>query len=132
MRNVKFQSDAITTLQSTGDIKILPTHIRDKLIRLKSYQDETERISKGNNDLALEMSNYATRYFGSPALIQSLENQPQLAEYIFEKNRTIELLMALESAQMLKSESENSSLQRFDKILADLDEITALINDELK
>ncbi|TYA53195.1 hypothetical protein [Formosa maritima] len=131
-RDVQFPSNTITSLQNTGEIKLIPTHIRDKLTDLKITQDHTEFVSNANNNLSLEMTNYATRYFGSGSLLQRIVNQPQFSEYIFEENRQIELLLALESAQHLKELSENGSLESFEKILFDINEVTELINRELK
>ncbi len=129
---VQFQSNTISTLQNAGDIKLIPPFIRKKLISLQKYIEQTENVSKANDAMALEALNYANRFYGSTRLISEINNQPKLLEWIFEENRKIQMILALESSLYRKVLSENYSLNRFKRILLDMDEITILINDELK
>ncbi|TXG38724.1 hypothetical protein [Seonamhaeicola maritimus] len=131
-RGISFESNTIATLQSTGDIKIIPSHIRDKLIRHKKFQIETNLASKTNNANGLELTNYASRLFGGSSLLNRITNQPKLAEYVSEENRLIEIILALEAAYKRKELAENNSLRSFETVLFNIDELTELINKELK
>jgi Family of unknown function (DUF6090) len=132
-RNVQFKSNTISTLENTGDVKLIVPNIREKLISLEKYKEETENVSKYNNDRAAIAEFNASQIYGSVDFVfENIKNQPKLLEWVFEKNRQIELLVAFESSQNNKVNSEKSSLTRFKKILSDMEEIEILINKELK
>ncbi|MBC3845930.1 hypothetical protein H8K90_06035 [Winogradskyella echinorum] len=132
-RNVQFKSNTISTLENTGDVKLIPPNIREKLISLEKYKEETENVSKYNNDRAAIAEFNASQIYGSVDFVfENIKNQPKLLEWVFDKNRQIELLVAFESSQNNKVNSEKSSLTRFKKILSDMEEIEILINKELK
>ncbi|WP_139181007.1 DUF6090 family protein [Winogradskyella thalassocola] len=131
--NVQFKSNTINTLQNTGDIKLIPPTIREQLIRLDKYKEETEEVSKYNNDEAGKAGSTAANRYGSLEFaFKNIQNQPKLSEYVFDEKNLIELLITLERCQFMKVESEKGSLIRFKKILSDMDEIEILINKELK
>ncbi|WP_299098409.1 DUF6090 family protein [uncultured Winogradskyella sp.] len=130
--NVQFKSNTTHTLQNTGDIKFIPPIIREQIIRLEKYKEQTEKVSKYNNDKSGEGTSAAANKFGSEEFaFKNIQNQPKLSEYLFEEKNLIELLFLLENSQFMKVESEKGSLIRFKKILSDMDEITNLINKEL-
>tara|TARA_R110002111_G_scaffold169849_1_gene235636 strand:+ start:5705 stop:6451 length:747 start_codon:yes stop_codon:yes gene_type:complete len=131
--NVQFKSNTIHTLQNTGDIKLMPPIIREQLIRLEKYKEETEMVSKYNNDRAGEASSMAAFRFGSEEFaFKNIKNQPKLLEYVLEEKNLIESLIILERSQFMKVESEQGSLIRFKNILSDMEEIELLIKKELK
>jgi hypothetical protein len=132
MRDLRFGSTTISTLQNTGDIKLLPPTIRDRLVRFKTFQDQTVKISSENFGAAVEMLSYATRHFGSTDLLQRMQQQPKLLAYTFQEDRQIQVFLALEAAQNMKELAEGINREKFDVILADIEELTGLINEELK
>lgn len=132
MRDLRFGSTTTSTLQNTGDIKLMRPDIREKLVRLKAFQDQAVNSSSKNFDSALEMTNYATRYFGGADLIQRIQNQPQLLSYIFQEDRQIQILLALEAAQNMKEMAEGINLEKFEVMLKDIEDLTGMINEELK
>ncbi|CAN5479801.1 hypothetical protein BH23BAC3_BH23BAC3_24020 [soil metagenome] len=132
-KQIQFQSNTINTLQNTGDIKLLPVHIRNKIIEYNRIQEATTVISSKTNQMGVDNISVATtRYFGSPDLMDRMVNQPQLLEYVFEENRQIQIIIALEAAQDMKERSELLTINSFNKMLVDIDEITKLINNELE
>ncbi len=131
--NVQFKSNTIHSLQNTGDIKLIPPTIREQLIRLDKYQEETEKVSKYNNDEAAKAGSTAANKYGSVEFaFKNIQNQPKLSEYVFDEKNLIELLIMIETHQFMKVESEKGSLIRFKKILSDMEEIKILISKELK
>ena len=86
--NVQFKSNTIHTLQNTGDIKLMPPIIREQLIRLEKYKEETEKISKYNNDEAAKASSTAANGYGSEEFaFKNIQNQPKLSEYVFDEKK---------------------------------------------
>ena len=132
-RDVSFQSNTTSTLQNTGDIKLMPLHVRDKLINLKRFQEGVESDSNKNNQQVIEMWNYASRLCGSSNLFfERLQNQPKFLEYVLEENRQIEIVLALESAQDSKEASEKNSHMRLEETRILINQLTTLIKKELK
>ncbi|GAA4242009.1 hypothetical protein GCM10022292_10680 [Winogradskyella damuponensis] len=130
---VQFKSNTVNTLQNTGDIKLIPPTIREQLIRLDKYKEETEEASEYNNGEAGKAGSMAANRYGSPEFAyKNIQNQPKLRERVFEEKNLIELLITLERCHYMKAESEKGSLKRFKKILSDMEEIEILINKELK
>ncbi len=130
--DLQFQTNTITTLQNTGDIKIIPPILREKLIGLRKYQEQAENSSHHNNIMSLELMNQARRYFGSTNFGRNIRNQPKLMEWTLDENRQVELIIALEGSMSQKVLSENMSLRAFEIILSEIDEVTRLINEELE
>jgi hypothetical protein len=111
----------------------MPPIIREQLISLEKYIEETEKVSKYNNDKSSEGTTAAANKFGSEEFaFKNIQNQPKLLEYVFEEKNLIELLIKLEFSQDLKVVSEQGSLIRFKNILSDMEEVEILINKELK
>ena len=130
--DVQFQSNTIATLVNTGDIKLIPNQIREKLISLKKYQEHSESTSHTNNQRSMELTNYSSKFFGSSDFFNRITNQAKLFEYVTEEDNLIQGLITLEGAIDAKEFSEKSSLKKFKKILSDINEITILINEDLK
>ncbi|PQJ32664.1 hypothetical protein BST92_12310 [Nonlabens arenilitoris] len=130
--NIQFKSNTINTLQNTGDIKLIPPDIRERLISLEKYKEETEKVSKYNNDeSAKAVSRAASKYGSVEFAFKNIQNQPKLSKYVFDEKNLIELLIILEFSQSRKVQSEEGSLIRFKNILSDMDEIKILIKKEL-
>lgn len=129
---IQFKSNTIATLENTGDIKLIPPIIRNKLINLRKEQDLIINYSNTNNALSNDASLFASRYFGSRQLLtQNIVNQPKLAKYIFDENHLIQIIMALESSQEVKKTSETQALVGLKKMLLKIDVIAELVNNEL-
>lgn len=129
---IQFQSNTISSLENTGDINLIPPHIRLKLISLKRFQDLTSYNATLNNESFRNKITYASRFYGSAEFRNRATNQSKILEYILEENRQIEILLALEAAQQSKELSERQSLMSFSEIELNIDELTKLINKELK
>ena len=108
---VQFKSNTVNTLQNTGDIKLIPPTIREQLIRLVKYKEETEEASEYNNGEAGKAGSMAANRYGSPEFAyKNKQNQPKLRERVFEEKNLIELLITLERCHYMKAESEKGSL----------------------
>jgi len=131
MRDIRFGSYTIGTLQNTGDIALIPPDIRERLIRFKTFQEQVVLSSSKNSDSVVEMANYATRFFGGSDLVQRMQNQPRLLAYTFQEERQIQILIALEAAQDRKELAEGINLEKFEVMLKDIEDLTGMINKEL-
>ena len=70
----------------------------------------------------MDNSSFATtRYFGSLDLLSRITNQPKLLEYVYEENRQIQVLIALEAVLEAKELSERTTINSFNKMLINID-----------
>lgn len=131
--DVQFNSNTISTLQTTGEITILPASLAQKLISLKKYQEQTEERIRRSNIIAVETINDTRELYGSVDFLMIINNQAEVSDY-FERegeNILMQVLLGTEASQDLKRRAENYKLSIFDEILKEMESITTLINNEM-
>ncbi len=131
IKNIDFPSNTISTLQNTGDIKLIPSQIRNKLIDLQKRKDKLVKSSGLNNTAILEFFNSARIISGGRSFAQRIQDQAELIKYYPDEQEQIKILRTLEAAFQLKNDTERGELYRLEKIKKQIDEITKLINAEL-
>jgi hypothetical protein len=131
-KSINFPSNTISTLQNTGDIKLIPSEVRNKLIDLQKSKDKLEKSSDVNSKTVFELYNSARIITGGRSFIQRIQKQAELIKYYPDEQAQIKILRTLEAAFQLKYDTERGELYRLDKIKKQIDEITKLINAELE
>ncbi|MDT0559550.1 DUF6090 family protein [Ichthyenterobacterium sp. W332] len=128
---LSFRFNTMETLQSTGDIKIIPENIRNKLITHKSKIDEWTIINNGNLNIYLNgLLKYTEKGIGS--FSSRLQEQPDLKKAIKNDIKPIEAILAAESAFGVKYFTERQTRQFLKEILEEIETMKKLINSELK
>ena len=127
-----FNTSTLESLQSTGDIKLIPPTIRNKLIDLKRGQDLMLKSAEGNDKGKNEILQNATMEIGSGSLIESLGNQQILREFLNLESKYPNLILLMEAAIYWKNLSETRILTPLKKILKDNETLAELITNELK
>jgi uncharacterized protein DUF6090 len=131
-QDIKFSTNTINTLQNTGEIKLIPTSLRGKLINLKKRQENAIGYSESNNQNYKNMMEHASKTVGPPGFFGRVVNQPKIIRYIEDEDRVIATLLSVEAGLYFRETSENISLRLMKEILLDINEITKLINEELE
>ena len=130
--NVKTNTNTITTLQNTGDIKLLPPLIRNKVLDFKNKQlGIMDHIQRGQENIVnnlLSISNL----FGGNELGMRVRNQPKLIKYYNNENIQIQSLMGLESTIYETGQIFETAKKHFEELLLDIEDIKKLINEEMK
>ena len=129
--DVQFQTNTINTLQSSGDIKLIPSEIRKKLIELKTLQDRSISAAKFNNGLYGERIGYANRFSGGGDFLAGNYNNSKISKYFSDENRKIEWLLGLQNSQEAKMIGERLTLRLLNEIKLNILELTQLIHKEL-
>ena len=129
---VRFQSNTINTLQNTGEIKLISPEIRNKLVALKALEEVVkERYEYLKKDYTSRVS-HATSLTGGGATYSPNLKNPDFQDYFSDKKRIIESIMAFQSVQEIKNLAELEMLERLEEVREDIDELTRLINSEIK
>ena len=126
-RYLAFNTNTIQTLESTGDIKLMPENIRNSLIELKREQEQNQRVAKGNYEIYLNAQQKASQ-LGYGRLFSK---KPKASEIDVTKNIP-EITLTLEAGFILKNFTDKLIRDSFQKMLTDINNIKELINQEIK
>ncbi|WP_228850949.1 DUF6090 family protein [Aegicerativicinus sediminis] len=127
-----FNSSTIETLQNSGDISLIPSEIRNRLIDLKRQQELTIIRANYTNEGKNAIIQNLNPLLGSTTLIDRLKHQPKMKEFLKIDENLREVLLVYEGVHRWKSVSEQESVSNFQDMLKEIDTIMRLINTELK
>jgi hypothetical protein len=131
---ITFRTNTIEVLKSTGDIKLIAKDIRNKAIDLNRKQEYINLIIKRNTNNSLNQFNELGKlgWFESSGRLLKNSFVKELAfKYMFNEEKYIELIYAVESAFRKKYDSEVLIKENYEEILVDIAEIRTLIQLEL-
>ena len=130
--SLTFNSSTIETLQSTGDIGLIPAGIRNKLIDLKRQQNlivqRAEYTDDGKNGILQNLN----PLLGSTTLTKRLIKQPKLKAFFDIDKNLREVILVYEGVHRWKSASEIEAKDGLEDMLKEIDTLVGLINKELK
>ncbi|MDO1501252.1 DUF6090 family protein [Winogradskyella maritima] len=127
-----FNSSTIETLQNSGDISLIPSEIRNRLIDLKRQQKLTIMRANYTNEGKNAIIQNLNPLLGSTTLIERLKHQPKMKDFFKIDQNLREVLFVYEGVHRWKSISEQESVSNFQDMLKEIDTIVRLINTELK
>ena len=129
--NFETNTNTITTLINTGDIKLIPTPIRNKILDLKYKQSGLIDYIKEQSIIISNASIATQKLYGGADLPTRIYNQPKLIHYF--SDDTIELQSFLELETLLYEQSVllKNARERSKKLILDIQEIKKLLNQEL-
>jgi len=129
-----FNTNTIETLQTSGDIKLIPTAIRNKLIELKNEQDKAYKASNKNYDNFLDEISRATALGYNPNLL-SIDGTDKVPEQLFKdlkiEDNYSEIALIIVSSYFVKNLGEYDTLRYLKSIQEDANNLFVLINEEL-
>lgn len=128
---IHFESTTVDALISTGDIKILPENIRNKLNHYHALQNITKTVHAANMDGALDVLENLSMVI-TAKLYKNLENQQQLAEYLSIESNMPKAIIATDSYLQWKHNGEAKTIESFNTLISESDSLVSIINKELK
>lgn len=127
-----FNSSTIETLQNSGDISLIPSNLRNRLIDLKRQQElmiiRAKYTNEGKNGIIQNLN----PLLGSTTLPNRLNSQPKMKDFLNIDKNLREIILVYEGVHRWKSISEQESINKFKDMLTEIDTIVSLINKELK
>jgi len=127
-----FNTSTIEALQNSGDIRLIPSHIRNRIIDLRRLQSVTiyrqESVGEGASNIVQKLSTL----IGSTTLPVRLENQPKLKDFLNIDANLKELILEYEGIHRWREVSLNETIDRLENMIKDIDSIVALIDVELE
>ncbi|MFH4968141.1 DUF6090 family protein [Gaetbulibacter sp. M240] len=126
-----FRFNTMETLQSTGDIKIIPETLRNKLITHKSKIDFWTTVNNGNLKVYLDgLFRYGEKGIGQ--FISRLKTQNEIKMELDKHISPIEAILSAESAFNIKIYTEKNTRNRLLQVIEDINEMESIIKSELK
>ena len=127
-----FITNTIESLQNSGEIGLIPSIIRNKLMNLRHLQNLTikrfEVTDAGQREIIQKLSSL----LGATTLPKRLENQPELDEFLNIDENLRELILVYEGIHRWKSISQLETIDRLEAMQKEIDLIIELINKEIK
>lgn len=126
-----FNTNTIESLQSTGDIGLIPSNIRNRLIDLKRLQNLTIKRFEDTDDGKSEITQNLSLLLGSTTLPKRLVNQPKIKAFLNIDENLKEVILVYEGIHRWKSISLKETKARLGEMQKDIDTIMKLINTKL-
>ena len=127
---INFETTTINTLISTGDIKILPESIRNKLTHYHGLQNITKAVDEVNIGIANEILESLLTVVNQRLF--TLQNQPQLSKYLDIERNLPKIIIGADSFMDMRQNGEDKTLESFKRLSNEADSIIAIINKYIK
>jgi predicted RNase H-like nuclease (RuvC/YqgF family) len=124
---ISFNSNTTQTLESTGEIKIIPKNIRNLIIELKREQELISQLASGNYDIYLNAQQKALQLGFVRLFLDAPENKALKIE-----NNFSDIVLTLEGGFILKRFTDKMVKESLSKMLEGIKSIKEMISVELK
>lgn len=109
-KSLSFNSSTLESLQNSGDIGLIPSGIRNKLIDLRRSQNlilkRADYLDKGKNEITQNVS----LIIGSEELQDQFPNHTELNNYLGVNNKLSQLILTSEAAHVWKNLMEEETV----------------------
>ena len=126
-----FSTSTIETLLNSGDLRLLPSNIRNKLIDLMRLQNLTigrfEHTNRGMSNITQNIS----LLIGSTTLPARLTTQPEMSNFLKLEDKMKEMILLYEGIHRWKSITELEAKERLEYMLGEINTLVSLITKEL-
>jgi hypothetical protein len=126
---INFNSSTFESLEKSGEIKIIPKELRNKILDLNRKQKLLEERIKGNSVIQVDFIKEYFLAIGSKSLTNRLIKHPEIEDYFKNEINRPKAILALESNMSWKIATEKS--KDFKEILLEIDNTMDLISLEL-
>ncbi len=122
-----FNTNTIESLESTGDIKLIPEEIRNLLMALKRDQERTINVAKGNYEIYLNSIQKAAQLG-----LYKLYDQDKTNKVLGVENNITDIILIFDAAIGMKNYTDKTIRSLLNKMLNDISNVKELISTELK
>lgn len=125
---LNFNTNTIESLISTGDIKLIPDAIRNRLLDLRNTQNTLIETTSGNNAVYLNSSRKA---LGLGGINLILEFHPNMSDSLIPDKDKVAMINIINTSFQLKNFTEQELSKNLNYTLVYIDELSKLIKEEL-
>lgn len=128
---MKFNSNTIESIRSSGELILFPLEIRNKLLDLKVFQDNILERAKHEDNHKADVIRSMSLIRGASTLDSRLKNQPQLKLFLKFNDNLPQIILGLDATHRWKDYSETESITSLKKMIKDINVIISLIKNEM-
>jgi len=129
--SLRFQNSTINSLESTGEIKLIPSGLRKKITELTRDLDYAVETNSKGNEYYFDRIELAGTLGSGTSLQKRIKNQPFLRKELGIENNLAQIIWSIEIGLMYKSFTERTTVEKLEFLRTDINEITKLIINEL-
>jgi Family of unknown function (DUF6090) len=129
--SLRFQNSTINSLESTGEIKLIPSGLRKKLTELKRDLDYAVKTNSKGNEYYFDRIELAGTLGTGTGLQRRIKNQPFLRKELGIEKNLAQIIWSTEIGLVYKSFNERTTVKKLEYLRTDIKEIMELINIEL-
>jgi hypothetical protein len=130
--NFEANTNTITSLINTGDIKLIPIEIRNMLLDFKYKQSGLIDYIKSQSIIISNASIATQKLYGGADLPTRINKQPILKKYFNEEKIALKSFLELETLLYEQSLLLKNAKERSEKLIRDIERIKKNLNEELK
>jgi len=129
---INFNTSTIESLKNSGEITLIPPHLRNKLIDLRRQQEKITQDEILDNAGKSGVLERLSMILGSFSLYERLENQTEIKAFLNIEENANEIIIGLEAIQFWMNFSEIKSIKLLKELELEIDAVEVLIRKELK
>jgi len=129
--NLETNTNTIYTLINTGDIKLIPTEIRNMILDFRYKQAGLLDYAKSQSVIISNASIVTEKLYGGADLPTRIGNQPKLLAYFNEEKIALQSLLELEALLYEEALLLKNAYKRSLDLIEDIEAIKTVINEEL-
>lgn len=125
-----FKNNTIKVLISTGDIKLIPHELKNKIVDLNREQDYIDYITKRNYNVIIDQVQEIGKLgwsFRAQRLYKNAHIGKSALKYMGNEQKTIALIFAVESIYHYKYQTEKMVKAKYEELLLEISAINKLI-----
>lgn len=130
--NFETNTNTITTLINTGDIKLIPAEIRNKILDLKYKQSGLIDYIKSQSIIISNASIATQKLYGGADLPTRIAKQPKLIAYFSDDTIALQSFLELETLLYEHSLLLKNAKERSEKLILDMEDVKNILEEELK
>ena len=130
--NFEPNTNTITTLINTGDVKLIPAEIRNKILDLKYKQSGLIDYIKSQSIIISNASMATQKLYGGADLPTRIAKQPKLIAYFSDDRIALQSFLELETLLYEQSLLLKNAKERSEKLIQDMEDVEKILLDELK
>ena len=124
---ISFHNSTAQTLESTGDLKLLPAPIRNLLIQHKKKQDDFSAGAFANGERETEMMQPFAVEFGKRFFNKRMDAQSNIDPGFRTDHNIVDMIIALETALLWKANNVRGGKLLLEELAAENDSLVNLI-----
>ncbi|NER10779.1 hypothetical protein SAMN06265375_102240 [Muriicola jejuensis] len=130
--NFETNTNTVNTLRNTGDIKLIPLDIRNRILDFRYKVSGLMDYVKSESIIIANASMATQKIYGGADMPTRIGNQPKILAHFGKEEVALRSLLELEAILYEHALLVKNSRERTDDLIREIDEITEIIREDLE